>query len=456
MDPEANTPEHSSISDTAEKVALAQRPQPRVNEPVATPTPVTPPPAPKAGAGPPTPPPDGGLQAWLQVLGSFSILTSTWGLVNAFGVFQTHYEIKMLTSHSASSISWIGSLQASLLFLGGLVSGPLFDAGYFRAELVSGLLMISFGMFMTSICKEYWQLVLAQGAVVGLGMGLVFLPTAGLVAQYFSKRRAFALGVGGVGSPVGGIVFPIIFSRLEPRVGFGWATRVVAFIILGLSVVPIVFMRPRNPPSGRMRSLLDTTAFADVGFLSFALGFSLAFLVLYTAFFYIQIFTQLHGYSSADFAPYTVTLVNVGSIIGRLGPTYAADKLGQVNVIAFCTFASGVLYFGWMGVHNLAGVVVFGVLFGAFSGGVVNVAASALMTFAPDVSKVGTRMGMAFCLSGVLVLVGTPITGAILREFTGTRWLGAFGYSGGAMLLGTVCMLVARHAKASGRDGWKF
>ncbi|KAH8911940.1 MFS general substrate transporter [Coniochaeta sp. PMI_546] len=402
------------------------------------------------------PPPDGGLQAWLQVVGAFSVLVATWGLVNTYGVYQTHYQTVMLTSDSASSISWIGSLQACLLFLGGFVSGPLFDAGHFRAELVGGLFLISFGMFMTSLCETYWQVLLAQGVCVGLGMGFTFLPSAGLVAQYFHKRRAFALGIAGTGSPIGGIIFPIIFSRLLPTVGFGWATRVIAFIVLGLSVLPIIFMRPRIPPSGRIRSLVDNTAWTDFGFMSFTAGLALTFLVLYTAFFYLQVFTELNGISSLDFAPYTVTFLNVGSIAGRLLPTYLADKLGQVNVIIFCTLASAVLVFGWMGIHNLAGVVVFAVLYGVTSGGVVNVAASALMTFSPDMARLGTRMGMAFVVAGVFVLVGTPIAGAILGDFTRVRWLATMGYSAGGLVLGTACMGLARIAKGRGQESWKF
>ncbi len=192
--------------------------------------------------------PDGGLAAWLQVVGGWVVLAATWGLINTFGVYQEYYQTVMLPSESASSISWIGSLQACLLFVVGLAAGPLFDAGYFTATLVLGLFMICFGMFMTSLCSTYWQVLLAQGICVGIGMGLTFLPAAAIQSQYFLKRRAFAIGIAGTGSPIGGIIFPIVFSRLLPTIGFGWATRVIAFIILGLSVPPIVFMRPRVPP----------------------------------------------------------------------------------------------------------------------------------------------------------------------------------------------------------------
>ncbi|KAL6855697.1 MFS general substrate transporter [Trichoderma novae-zelandiae] len=404
----------------------------------------------------PTAVPDGGLTAWLQVLGGWVILAATWGLVNTFGTFQTYYQTVMLTSKSASTISWIGSLQACLLFLGGVVAGPLFDAGYFTSTLVGGLLLICFGMFMTSLCTTYWQVLLAQGVCVGIGMGLTFLPATAIQSQYFQKRRAFAMGVAGTGSPVGGIIFPIIFSHLLPRIGFGWTTRVIAFILVGLCVIPAVFMRPRVPASGRIRSLVDRSAWRDLSFMSFIIGGLLAFLVLYTAFFYIQVYDELNHLSSLELAPYTVTLLNVGSVFGRLLPMYLSDKYGVLNVTIFSTFASGILAFGWMGIKNLGGIAVFAILYGITSGATVTGTPVVIMTQSPDVSRVGTRLGMAFVFFGIAILVGTPIAGAIFGDFTRTRWLGGIGFSAGGLILGMAFMCVAWFPLRRRKGTWKI
>jgi MFS family permease len=404
----------------------------------------------------PTAVPDGGLNAWLQILGGWVVMAATWGLINAFGAFQTYYQTVMLTSESASTISWIGSLQACLLFLGGFVAGPLFDAGYVTSPLIGGLLLICFGMFMTSLCTTYWQVLLAQGVCVGIGMGLTFLPSTAIQSQYFLKRRAFAMGVAGTGSPVGGIIFPIIFSHLLPKIGFGWTTRVIAFIILGLCVIPVVFMRPRVSTSGRIRSLVDNSAWRDLSFMSFVVGSVLNFLVLYTAFFYLQVYDELNHLSSLDFAPYTVTLLNFGSIFGRLLPMYLSDKYGVLNVMIFSTFASGILAFGWMGIKNLGGIVVFAILYGITSGATVTGTPVVIMTQTADISRVGTRLGMAFVFFGVAILVGTPIAGAIFGDFTHTRWLGGIGYSAGGLILGTAFMCVAWFPLRERKGTWKI
>jgi MFS family permease len=405
---------------------------------------------------PGSPVPDGGLIAWLQVFGAWVVLLASWGLVNTFGTYQTYYQTVMLTSESASSISWIGSLQACLLFLGGLVAGPLFDAGYFTPTLIVGLFLMCFGMFMTSLCSTYWQVLLAQGICVGLGMGLTFLPATAIQSQYFQKRRAFAMGIAGTGSPVGGIIFPIIFSHLLPKIGFGWTTRVIAFIILGLSVIPAIFMRPRVPSSGRIRSLVDNSAWRDPVFINFTLGTVLTFLVLYTAFFYIQVFDELNHLSSLDFAPYTITLLNVGSVIGRLLPMYLSDKIGVLNVTIFSTFASAILAFGWMGVNNLGGIVAFTILYGITSGATVVGSTVVIMTQSPDMSRVGTRLGMSFLFFGIAILVGTPIAGAIFGDFTRTRWLGGIGYSAAGLILGVVFMCLSWIPMRKRKGTWKI
>lgn len=89
------------------------------------------------------------------------------------------------------------------MIVGGLVTGPIFDAGHLRGLVLVGSLAFVVGMMMTSICKEYSQVVLAQGLVVGLGSGCMLLPSVAVMPQYFITRRAFATGIGAAGSSVG-------------------------------------------------------------------------------------------------------------------------------------------------------------------------------------------------------------------------------------------------------------
>src|SRR3954466_16371502 len=108
--------------------------------------------------------------------------------MNAFGVFQTYYESSALFQESSSNISWIGAIQFYMLLTVGFVSGPVYDRGYLRTLLITGSFGIVFGHMMLSLCKQYWQVLLAQGFCVGIGAGCLFVPSVAILPTYFSKR----------------------------------------------------------------------------------------------------------------------------------------------------------------------------------------------------------------------------------------------------------------------------
>jgi MFS family permease len=212
------------------------------------------------------------------------MLRSTWGFINSFGLFQTYYTTAL--RQPASSISWIGSLQIFVPFLIGALSGRATDAGFFRLVFVVGMSVQLVGIFMTSLCTTYWQVFLAQGICVGLGNGLVFIPSITICSTYFLKNRALALGVAASGSATGGLVYPAIAESLLPRVGFGWTVRVMGLVMATTMVFCAVFMKPRLPPR-RAGPLVEWAAFKELPYALFAMGSFLMFWGLYVVFYYI-------------------------------------------------------------------------------------------------------------------------------------------------------------------------
>ena len=128
--------------------------------------------------------------------------------MSAYGVFQTYYSVEMLRGHSTSSIAWIGSVQAFLMFLLSFLTGPWFDAGHLRILLLIGTALSVAGFFLTSICRVFWQCFLAQGVLMGLGFGCLYLPAPALVSMHFEKHRSLANGIASTGSGVGEFFTP--------------------------------------------------------------------------------------------------------------------------------------------------------------------------------------------------------------------------------------------------------
>jgi MFS family permease len=233
----------------------------------------------------PGPPPDGGLVAWTQIVCAWLAIMNTWGFVNSFGAFQPYYE--SILPESASTISWIGSIQACLMFALGMFSGRALDRGWFRPTVAIGIVIQILGIFALSFAKTYWQFLLSQGFCTGVGGGIFFVPIMGLCSTYFSTHRGLALGIITTGNSIGGIVYPVVVRQLLGKVGFGWTVRVLGFLNVACLLVVIAFMRPRLPPR-KTGPLFDWEAFRDAPYCLHVLGVCFLMPPQYCVFYYVR------------------------------------------------------------------------------------------------------------------------------------------------------------------------
>lgn len=98
--------------------------------------------------------PDGGLRAWLVVLGGFCSLFCTFGLVNCVGVFQEYYLRGPLRDYSASTVSWITSLQVFTMTFGGAVVSIPSDS--FRECLLTVVSSLAGCTTRTALGRSSW------------------------------------------------------------------------------------------------------------------------------------------------------------------------------------------------------------------------------------------------------------------------------------------------------------
>lgn len=99
----------------------------------------------------------------------------------------------------------MGTIQSALLSIIGVLAGPLFDLGAFRLMAVTGSLLVLLGLFMLSLSTSYYQILLSQGVCVGIGGGLLYVPTLTLVSKSFQKQRTLAMGILTCGIGIGKI-----------------------------------------------------------------------------------------------------------------------------------------------------------------------------------------------------------------------------------------------------------
>ncbi|MCJ1476315.1 hypothetical protein MMC13_004981 [Lambiella insularis] len=375
------------------------------------------------------------------------------GIVNAFGVYQTYYETELLSTTSSSDISWIGSIQAFLLVFIGVVTGPIFDLGYLRYLLLTGGFMTVFGIMMTSISTQYYQVLLAQGICIGLGSGCLFIPSIAIVATYFTERRALATGIAVSGSSIGGIVYPMVFRRLLPLVGFGWATRTLGFISLLLLCVSVAVMKSRSGPK-RPRSLWIPSAFRRMPYTLHTVGVLLAFIGLYFPLFYIQSYALTVVSIRGNLAFDILAILNGASVFGRILPNFLADKVGPMNMLVPCTLFSGILCLCWIAIKDVSGIVVLCVLYGFFSGAFVSLIPAVVAKLTPDMAVVGTWMGMSLAIGALGLLIGNPIGGALVNVEQAVFYR-AQAFCGASIVLGSVLIFMARMIRAREQQSWR-
>ncbi|KAI2168630.1 hypothetical protein LOZ23_001992 [Ophidiomyces ophidiicola] len=391
----------------------------------------------------PGPPPDGGFHAWLQAILAHAVIFNTWGFVNSFGMFQDYYTETL--KRSPSDISWVGSVQIFLLFGIGTFSGRATDAGFFKAVWSLGAVTIMFAVFMTSLCKTYLQLFLAQGLCLGIGSGLIFCPTVALVSTYFSSRRSIAIAISACGSATGGIIFPIIVQQLLPRIGYPWTMRVLGLVTVITLAPGFIFFRTRIPPR-RSGPFFEWPAFKEPSYSLYAIGMFLNFWALYIGFFYINSFGRNAIGLSQSEGLTILMIMNALGTVGRMIPSFLADYfIGPMNALIPFTFASSIVLFAWSGVKSSPTLYAFSALYGFFGAGMQALFPAVATSLSTDMKKTGVRFGMILSIVSVASLTGPPIAGALIEKGNGS-YLYMQLFAGLSMLLGTGVLILARFA----------
>ncbi|KAJ5425657.1 Major facilitator superfamily domain general substrate transporter [Penicillium sp. CMV-2018d] len=379
--------------------------------------------------------PDGGLAAWSVVLGSWCVLFCTFGWINSVGVFQNYYQSILLSQYSASTIAWIPSLQIFFMYAMGPVSGHLYDNYGPRYSVLFGSLLHVFGLMMCSISTKYYQILLSQGVCSAIGVSIIFQPATSVIPGWFDKKRGTAYGLMSTGSSVGGVIFPIMIQRLIPEVGFAWAMRAGAFVILFLLTIANLTIRSRLPPSPRPISRAALTQpLKETKMLLVIAGFTLLTFGVYIPIDYL-VAEGLSSGISANLSQYLLAILNAGSFFGRLGAGIIADRIGTYNVFAVVCYLAGIFILAiWIPATSTAGTIVFAVLFGCCSGAYVSLAAALV---------IGYRVGLIFLFASIGGLTTNPIAGAILSHDNGS-YIGMKVFAGVLLLAGTTCVFGTR------------
>ncbi|KAG1741424.1 MFS general substrate transporter [Suillus paluster] len=385
--------------------------------------------------------PDGGLTAWLVVVAASLILFSTVGLSNAWGFFQAYYEEKLLRHISPSTIAWIGSTQYALVYLPALVTGRLFDLGYFKIPCFACSCAIVVCTFLIAECTQYWQFFLVQGLVFGICCGIMVGPALVVVSHWFYKKRGLALSLTAIGASCGSTMFPVMAQNLIPLIGFKWTVRVFGFILIATLGVSNTLLKRRLPPANVRGGLFNLEVFRNTAYSIFCISGIMVFLGLYTELTYISVSAVAMGVSK-DYSFYILAIANASSIFGRLTAGLIGDKVGALNTMAAFTAVAGIVTFTWPFAKNETQLIVISSIYGFSTGGYVSLFTVVAVAMG-EIEDSGRRVGMFMSLAAFGAIAGPPISGAISTASGG--FVEAGYYAGSIIMCAVVLLLWARY-----------
>ncbi|KAF4525399.1 hypothetical protein B566_EDAN014172, partial [Ephemera danica] len=183
-------------------------------------------------------PKDGGCTAWLTVLGSFTVLGFSMGIVNSYSVIYVEL-IKTLEEqnvpNAAYKASLVGSLAFGIIYFLSIASGILCDRLGLRWTAILGTVIGTLGLLASSwLTNKVEALLFTYSVVYGIGTGLSLTTSKVILSFHFKKRLGLVNGITCAGGSIFGVILPALIGVLLPLIGLEWFFRVLALMFLVL------------------------------------------------------------------------------------------------------------------------------------------------------------------------------------------------------------------------------
>jgi len=174
--------------------------------------------------------PDGGFWGWMAVIGCFMGNVIGDGVMYSFGVFIP--KLKEYFGAGSAEVSTIYSIQVGVTFGSGPIASYMTNKLGWIWSTVIGTVITSAGLVMSAFAPSIVFLYFSAGAVLGLGLGIIYLPRLDCITQYFDKKRPFVTGIAICGSGLGTFIFAPITERLIRELGWQYAMLTIGGICM--------------------------------------------------------------------------------------------------------------------------------------------------------------------------------------------------------------------------------
>ena len=273
----------------------------------------------------------------------------------------------------------------------------------------------------------------------------MFVATAGVIPQWFTKGRALANGMASAGTGCGGLIYSLATYSMVPRLGLAWTFRTLAIIQLVICGTSAILIKDRNKQIGSSLASFDIELLKRPQFL-LLLGWGFFSMLGYvTLLFSLPNWVSTIGLSASQ-GSIVGAMACLGQAISRPIVGHFADRSGCLSVATMATVIAGLFCFVfWIFAETYAQAVTFALMSGAVTG-----------TFFTLIAPVAARViGLVELPAGLSVIWVSIVAPALfaepialgLKRTTGKIYLHAQIFAGCMFLTAAFCVWLVRALK---------
>jgi OFA family oxalate/formate antiporter-like MFS transporter len=346
---------------------------------------------------------------WVVVLCAFTLMFVGFGAAYSFAAFFRAFESEF--GASRAHVSLVFSLCAFLYFLLGAPGGMLADRYGTRNVALAGIAFLAAGLAAASYANSVMVLYATYSIGLGIGIGLTYVPSVGAVQPWFEKHRVLASGIAVSGIGAGNLLVPPLAAAWIEAYGWRGAYLLLAActLVLGGAAAAAI----RNRPAGQARATSGLTlraAFRTRNFWVLYATLALSGFGCFVPLVHIGPYAMDAGHPES-FAVLLVSLIGLGSLVGRFGVGSIAERFGRMRSLALMYFGMAAMLFMWWASTGALALSVMAVGFGIAYGGFVATFPTVVMDLFGARSVSGI-IGCIYTAAGVGTLFGPPVAGA--------------------------------------------
>ena len=201
----------------------------------------------------------------MQCLDTCRPLDAAESEYQSFGVYLAYYlRTERYPDASDLDFAFVGGFN----FAFAMVAAPFPSSHTHRfgkyLTMAVGIVLQTTGYITAGFSNHIWQLMITQSVLVGLGIGMIYVPGLPILSQWFDARRTLANGISSSGSGFGGALFAWTTGAIIDAFGLRWALCTTGLITFALTSIATALLRDRNRYIRAPQLAFDTSLLACV------------------------------------------------------------------------------------------------------------------------------------------------------------------------------------------------